>query len=79
MELKILLGVEVEIVFIGMIDVGWYVYFIDLGDGGFIFVIFNVEKMLGVEVVGKLIFWGKEVLDFDKLFEMKVCYFEKMV
>lgn len=76
-ELKTLSGAEAEIVFTGTIDAGWHVYSTDLGDGGPISATFNVEKMSGAEVVGKLTPRGKEVSDFDKLFEMKVRYFEK--
>ena len=75
-ELKTLSGAEAEIVFTGTIDAGWHVYSTDLGDGGPISATFNVEKMSGAEVVGKLTPRGKEVSDFDKLFEMKVRYFE---
>ncbi|MFK1668708.1 cytochrome c biogenesis protein CcdA [Bacteroides fragilis] len=76
-ELKTLSGAEAEIVFTGTIDAGWHVYSTDLGDGGPISATFNVEKMSGAEVIGKLTPRGKEVSDFDKLFEMKVRYFEK--
>ena len=37
---------------------------------------FNVDNKSGVELVGKLKPVGKEVATFDKLFEMKVRYFE---
>lgn len=76
-ELKTLSGAEAEIVFTGTIDAGWHVYSTDLGDGGPISATFNVEKISGAEVVGKLAPRGKEVSSFDKLFEMKVRYFEK--
>ena len=36
----------------------------------------NVDDQSGVELVGKLKPVGKEVSTFDKLFEMKVRYFE---
>jgi len=47
-----------------------------LGDGGPISATFNVDNKSGVELVGKLKPVGKEVATFDKLFEMKVRYFE---
>ena len=47
-----------------------------MGDGGPISATFNVEKIFGAEVVGKLKPVGKEISTFDKLFEMKVRYFE---
>ena len=75
-ELKILAADEAEVVFTAAIDKGWHVYSTDLGDGGPISATFNVEKISGAEVVGKLKPMGKEISTFDKLFEMKVRYFE---
>ena len=76
-ELKTLSDTEAEVIFTGAIDKGWHVYSTDLGDGGPISATFNVEKISGAEVVGQLKPRGKEVSAFDKLFEMKVRYFEK--
>ena len=76
-ELKTLSDTEAEVIFTGAIDKGWHVYSTDLGDGGPISATFNVEKISGAEVVGKLKPVGKEISTFDKLFEMKVRYFEK--
>ena len=75
-ELKILAADEAEVVFTAAIDKCWHVYSTDLGDGGPISATFNVEKISGAEVVGKLKPVGKEISTFDKLFEMKVRYFE---
>ena len=75
-ELKTLAADEAEVVFTAAIDKGWHVYSTDLGDGGPISANFNVEKIFGAEVVGKLKPVGKEISTFDKLFEMKVRYFE---
>lgn len=75
-ELKILAADEAEVVFTAAIDKGWHVYSTDLGDGGPISATFNVEKIFGAEVVGKLKPVGKGISTFDKLFEMKVRYFE---
>ena len=75
-ELKILAADEAEVVFTAAIDKGWHVYSTDLGDGGPISATFNVEKIFGAEVVGKLKPVGKEISTFDKLFEMKIRYFE---
>ena len=75
-ELKILAADEAEVVFTAAIDKGWHVYSTDLGDGGPISATFNVERISGAEVVGKLKPVGKEISTFDKLFEMKVRYFE---
>lgn len=75
-ELKTLSAGEAEAIFTATIDKGWHVYSTDLGDGGPISATFNVESISGAEVVGKLKPVGKEVSSFDKLFEMKVRYFE---
>jgi len=75
-ELNSLSDTEAEIVFTAAIDKGWHVYSTDLGDGGPISATFNVEKKSSVELVGKLKPVGKEIATFDKLFEMKVRYFE---
>ena len=75
-ELKTLQAGEAEVVFTGTVDKGWHVYSNDLGDGGPISATFNVESISGAELVGKLKPVGKEVAAFDKLFEMKVRYFE---
>lgn len=75
-ELKTLAAREAEIVFTATIDKGWHVYSTDLGDGGPISATFNVEKISGATVVGKLQPKGKEIASYDKLFEMNVRYFE---
>ena len=75
-ELNTLSDTEAEIVFTATIDNGWHVYSTELGDGGPISATFNVDKKSGLELAGKLKPIGKEVATFDKLFEMKVRYFE---
>ena len=75
-ELKTLSDTEVEVLFTATIDQGWHVYSTDLGEGGPISATFNVDKKAGVELVGKLKPVGKEIATYDKLFEMKVRYFE---
>lgn len=67
---------EAQIVFTADIDAGWHVYSTDLGDGGPISATFNTDKMEGLELDGKLMPQGKEVENFDKLFDMKVRYFD---
>ena len=75
-EFNTLSDTEAEIVFTAAIDKGWHVYSAELGDGGPISATFNVDKTSGIELLGKLKPVGKEVATFDKLFEMKVRYFE---
>lgn len=75
-EFNTLSDTEAEIVFTAAINKGWHVYSTELGDGGPISATFNVDKTSGIELLGKLKPVGKEVATFDKLFEMKVRYFE---
>ena len=75
-ELKTISDTEAQIVFTGKIDAGWHVYSTDLPSGGPISATFNVDKIEGVELVGKLTPQGKEIENFDKVFEMKLRYFE---
>ena len=67
---------EAEIVFSCKIHPGWHVYSTGLGADGPISASFNVNKMEGAELVGKLKARGKEISTFDPLFEMKLRYFE---
>lgn len=75
-ELKTISDTEAQIVFTGNIDAGWHVYSTDLPSGGPISATFNVEKIQGAELKGKLTPQGKEIENFDKVFEMKLRYFE---
>ena len=59
---------EAEIVFSGKIEKGWHVYSTTLGDNGPTSATFNVNKLEGVELVGKLMPRGHEVSKYDKLF-----------
>lgn len=68
-----------EIVFSGKIQPGWHVYSTGLGGDGPISASFNVNKLEGVELVGKLQPRGREIAKFDPLFEMKLRYFEGSV
>lgn len=70
---------EGEIVFSGNIEKGWHVYSTGLGNDGPISATFNPEKLEGVELVGKLMPRGHEISNFDKLFGMKLRYFEGSV
>ncbi len=75
-ELKKKSATEAEIVFTATIDDGWHVYSTELPDGGPISATFNVDKMEGVELVGKLTPVGKEEDKFDQMFQMQVRFFE---
>ena len=76
-ELKMGDGTEAEIIFHATIDNGWHVYSTEIGDDGPIEATFNVEKMEGAELVGKLTPVGKVIKKMDKLFNMELKYFEK--
>ena len=75
-ELKQISGTEAEIVFTATIDAGWHVYSTNLPDGGPISATFNVDKIEGAEIVGKLTPVGKELDKFDQMFQMQVRFFE---
>ena len=75
-ELKTGTGVEAEIVFHATIDQGWHVYSTEIGEDGPIEATFNVVKMEGAELVGKLVPKGNVIKKMDKLFGMELKYFE---
>lgn len=66
-----------EIVFTADIDPGWHIYSTDLDEGGPIAASFNIDKVTGAHVDGKLLPVGNEQTVFDKLFDMEVRYFER--
>ena len=66
-----------EIVFTADIDPGWHIYSTDLDEGGPIAASFNIDKVTGAHVDGKLLPVGNELSVFDKLFDMEVRYFER--
>ena len=76
-ELKTLSANEAEIIFSGAVENGWHIYSTDLPEGGPISATFNVDKIEGAELVGKLMPRGNEIEKMDPIFEMKVRYFEK--
>ena len=75
-ELKTGNGAEAEIVFHATIDKGWHVYSTEIGEDGPIEATFNVVKMEGAELVGKLTPKGHVIKKMDKLFDMELKYFE---
>ncbi len=77
-ELKTNGTAEAEIVFSGKIDEGWHVYSTNIS-GGPIEATFNVNKKDGIELVGKLTPQGKEISEFDNMFNMQVRYFKNSV
>ena len=78
-QLKQLKGNEAELTFSATIDAGWHVYSTGLGDDGPISASFHAVKMEGAETVGKLQTRGKEIKQFDPMFDMELRYFEHAV
>ena len=78
-ELRQLKDGEAELVFSAQIDPGWHVYSTNLGSDGPISATFNAVKMEGVQTVGKLQARGKEIKQYDKLFDMELRFFEQAV
>ncbi|WP_321330791.1 cytochrome c biogenesis protein CcdA [uncultured Bacteroides sp.] len=78
-ELKTLSATEAEIIFSGTIENGWHVYSTNLPDGGPISATLTAEKMQGAQLAGKLQARGKEITNFDKIFEMRLRFFEHSV
>lgn len=78
-ELQKLTDTEAQIVFSGRIDNGWHVYSTDLPEGGPIAATFNTDRLEGMELTGKLTPQGKEIEQFDRVFDMKLRYFEHSV
>lgn len=75
-ELKQISATEAEVIFTATIDDGWHVYSTDLPDGGPVSATFNVDKIEGAELVGKLTPVGKVENKFDQMFQMQVRFFE---
>lgn len=78
-QLKTNNSAEGEIVFNLKIDAGWHVYSTNLGTNGPIEATLHVNKLEGVERVGKLVARGREISKMDNLFGMKLRYFEHSV
>ena len=70
---------EVDVIFTGKIDAGWHVYSTGLPAGGPTSAALTTEKAEGAQPMGKLTPRGKEINVFDKVFEMKLRYFEHSV
>lgn len=67
---------EAEIIFTCKIQPGWHVYSTGLGSDGPISASLHVNKLDGVELVGKLQPRGHEISNYDAMFGMKLRYFE---
>ena len=70
---------EVDVVFTGKMASGWHVYSTGLPDGGPITASLTTEVCEGAKEQGKLKAQGKEISNYDKMFDMNVRYFEQSV
>lgn len=70
---------EVDVIFTGKIDKGWHVYSTGLPADGPISATLTTEKAEGVKPAGKLKARGAEISAFDRVFGMKLRYFENSV
>ena len=78
-ELKKISETEGELVFTADIDQGWHVYSINLGNAGPTEASFNLEKSVGVELIGSLTAQGTEIEEFDSAFQKTLRFFENSV
>lgn len=78
-ELKTNGTADAEIVFTGKIDKGWHVYSTNLGQEGPTEATFNVNRLDGAKLVGKMKAVGHEIAAYDKNFEMNLRFFESNV
>ena len=70
---------ELEVIFKGKIDKGWHVCSTGLPAGGPVTATLTTEKAEGAKPMGKLTYRGKELKEYDKLFEMTLRYFVNSV
>ena len=70
---------EVDVIFTGKIDAGWHVYSTGLPSDGPISATITTERGEGAKAAGKLKAQGKEISNFDKVFNMNLRYFEHNV
>lgn len=70
---------EVQVIFTGKIDAGWHVYSTGLPADGPISATLTTETSEGAKADGKLAAQGKEISNYDKLFDMNLRYFENSV
>jgi len=75
-EMNLLGGDEAEIVFSATIDPGWHVYSTDITDDGPTKASLQIEKLEGVELVGKLTPRGQVKEQFDEMFGTNLRFFE---
>ena len=78
-ELKTNGTADAEIIFTGKIDKGWHVYSTNLGQEGPTEATFNVNRLEGVKLVGKMKAVGHEIAAYDKNFDMNLRFFESNV
>lgn len=78
-ELKTNGTADAEIIFTGKIEKGWHVYSTNLGVEGPTEATFNINKIDGIKLVGKMKPVGHEIADYDKNFDTNLRFFENNV
>lgn len=68
---------EYELRFIAKIDNGWYLYDMDIPDGGPIPTSFSFEESDDFELIGDITSKGKKIEGYDKMFDMNVAKFKR--
>ena len=75
-KLKMLKGNEAEVIFDAAIDAGWHLYSTQVVPDGPTHATFNVEKIEGAKLDGKLKPVGNVIKHYDEMFGTEVFYFE---
>ena len=70
---------EVDVLFTAKIDKGWHVYSTDIPDGGPQSAVMHTEVAEGATPMGSMQKKGKEITEDDKVFGMRLRYFENSV
>lgn len=70
---------EVDVIFKASIDKGWHVYSTGMPADGPTSATLTTEKAEGAKAAGKLGHRGKEISQFDKMFNMNLRFFENSV
>lgn len=75
-KVKMLQGNEAEVIFDAAIDAGWHLYSTQVIPDGPINATFNVDKIEGAKLEGKLKPVGNVIKHYDEMFGTEVYYFE---
>ncbi len=73
---KFSLNENSEVVLDAVVDQGWYIYDMNLPEGGPESTSFHFEKVAGAELVGKITPAAKAASKYDDMFEMELRYYK---